>query len=99
MLAAGEAAEAKSHLADMGRAYNESCFIYINGGKFTMADNPKSFSEQWRDIIYQAHVNFLRKRDLFEDWKRFKANKKLKQDDFRLMSEYISLKEKQLQSE
>ena len=59
-----------------------------------MADNTKSFSEQWREIIYQAHVNFSRKRDLFEEWKRFKAGKKLKQDDFRLMSEFIYLKEK-----
>ncbi|MBQ4470272.1 MAG: hypothetical protein IJR35_11715 [Synergistaceae bacterium] len=59
-----------------------------------MADNTKSFSEQWREIIYQAHVNFLRKRDLFEEWKKFKAGKKLKQDDFRLMSEFIYLKEK-----
>ena len=44
-----------------------------------------------------AHVNFLRKRNLFEDWKRFKAGKKLKQDDFRLMSEFISITEKSQQ--
>ena len=56
--------------------------------------NTKSFSEQWRESIYIAHVNFLRKRNLFEDWKKFKAGKKLKQDDFRLMSEFINLMEK-----
>ena len=72
-------------------------YIYSYGGQ-NMPDNSKSFSEQWREIIYQAHVNFLRKRDLFEDWKKFKAGKKLKQDDFRLMSEYISLKEISLSS-
>ena len=59
-----------------------------------MADNTKSFSDLWRETLYTAHVNFLRKRNLFEDWKKFKAGKKLKQDDFRLMSEFISIAEK-----
>ena len=63
-----------------------------------MADNTntnpqKTFSELWRETIYTAHVNFLRKRDLYEDWKKFKAGKKLKQDDFRLMSEFIKIAE------
>ncbi|MBQ6435078.1 MAG: hypothetical protein IJJ09_03675 [Synergistaceae bacterium] len=63
-----------------------------------MADNmnanpQKTFSELWRETIYTAHVNFLRKRDLYEDWKKFKAGKKLKQDDFRLMSEFIKIAE------
>ena len=65
----------------------------FTGGLF-MPDNTKSFSEQWKEAIYMAHVNFLRKRNLFEDWKKFKAGKKLKQDDFRLMSEFINLLEK-----
>jgi hypothetical protein len=56
-----------------------------------MPDPAKSFSEQWREAMYMAHVNFLRKRNLFEDWKKFKAGKKLKQDDFRLMSEFIDM--------
>ena len=64
-----------------------------------MPDNTKSLSEQWRESIYMAHVNFLRKRNLFEDWKRFKANKKLKQDDFRLMSEFISIIDKSQQGQ
>ena len=59
-----------------------------------MPDNTKSFSDLWRETIYTAHVNFLRKRNLFEDWKKFKAGKKLRQDDFRLMSEFISIAEK-----
>ena len=59
-----------------------------------MPDNQKSFSALWREAIYTAHVNFLRKRGLFEDWKKFKAGKKLRQDDFRLMSEYINIAEK-----
>ncbi len=56
-----------------------------------MPDNTKSFSDLWRETIYTAHVNFLRKRNLFEDWKKFKAGKKLRQDDFRLMSEFIKI--------
>lgn len=56
-----------------------------------MPDNTKSFTDLWRETIYTAHVNFLRKRDLFEDWKKFKAGKKLRQDDFRLMSEFIRI--------
>ena len=63
-----------------------------------MPDNTKSFSMLWREAIYTAHVNFLRKRDLFEDWKKFKAGKKLHQDDFRLMSEYIIIAEKKQNS-
>lgn len=59
-----------------------------------MADNTKSFSDMWRESIYMAHVNFLRKRNLFDDWKKFKAGKKLRQDDYRLMSEFIKLVEK-----
>lgn len=59
-----------------------------------MADPTKSFSDLWREAIYTAHVNFLRKRNLFEDWKKFKAGKKLRQDDFRLMSQFISIAEK-----
>ncbi len=58
-----------------------------------MADT-KSLSELWRDALYMAHVNFLRKRNLFEDWKKFKAGKKLRQDDFRLMSQFIDIIEK-----
>jgi len=53
--------------------------------------NTKSFSDLWHEAIYTAHVNFLRKRDLFEDWKKFKAGKKLRQDDPRLMSEFIKI--------
>lgn len=63
-----------------------------------MADNVKSFSDLWREAIYTAHVNFLRKRDLFEEWKKFKAGKKLRQDDFRLMSEFIKIAEQKQQS-
>ena len=59
-----------------------------------MPDNTKTFMEQWKESIYMAHVNFLRKRELYEEWKKFKAGKKLKQDDFRLMSEFISMIEK-----
>ena len=54
--------------------------------------NTKSFTDLWHEAIYTAHVNFLRKRDLYDDWKKFKAGKKLRQDDFRLMSEFIKLK-------
>ena len=56
-----------------------------------MPENTKTFSELWREALYTAHVNFLRKRNLYEDWKKFKAGKKLKQDDFRLMTEFINL--------
>lgn len=63
-----------------------------------MPDNQKSFTEQWKEAMYMAHVNFLRKRNLYEDWKRFKTGKKLKQDDFRLMSEFISMAEKSQQN-
>ena len=44
-----------------------------------------------------AHVNFLRKRNLYEDWKRFKTGKKLQQNDTRLMYEFISIIEKSQQ--
>ena len=63
-----------------------------------MADNTKSFSDLWRETIYTAHVNFLRKRGLFEEWKKFKTGKKLRQDDFRLMSEFIKLAEQKQQT-
>ena len=59
-----------------------------------MAENTKSFGELWHEAIYTAHVNFLRKRNLYEDWKKFKAGKKLRQDDFRLMSDFIKFAEK-----
>ncbi len=62
-----------------------------------MPENTKTFSELWREAIYTAHVNFLRKRNLYEDWKKFKAGKKLKQDDFRLMTEFINLASKSQQ--
>lgn len=59
-----------------------------------MAEQTKSMSELWRDALYTAHVNFLRKRNLFEDWKKFKTGKKLRQDDFRLMTQFIEMIEK-----
>ena len=62
-----------------------------------MPENTKTFSELWREALYTAHVNFLRKRNLYEDWKKFKAGKKLKQDDFRLMTEFINLAAKSQQ--
>lgn len=62
-----------------------------------MPDNEKSLTAQWKESIYMAHVNFLRKRNLFEDWKKFKTGKKLKQDDFRLMSQFIEIIEKSQQ--
>ena len=60
--------------------------------------NVKSFTDLWHEAIYTAHVNFLRKRDLYDDWKKFKADadrkagRKLRQDDFRVMSDFIKLK-------
>ena len=63
-----------------------------------MPEQTKTFTELWREALYTAHVNFLRKRNLYEDWKRFKAGKKLKQDDFRLMTEFINLAAKSQQS-
>ena len=62
-----------------------------------MPENTKTFSELWRDTLYNAHVNFLRKRNLYDDWKKFIAGKKLKQDDFRLMTEFINLASKSQQ--
>ena len=56
-------------------------------------NSTKTFNDLWRETIYTAHVNFLRKRNLYDDWKKFKAGKKLKQDDFRLMSEFIKIAE------
>ena len=58
-----------------------------------MPDNTKSLTDLWRDAIYTAHVNFLRKRGLFEEWKKFKTGKKLRQDDFNLMSEFVRIAE------
>ena len=63
-----------------------------------MPEQTKTFTELWREALYTAHVNFLRKRNLYEDWKKFKAGKKLKQDDFRLMTEFINLASKSQQS-
>lgn len=63
-----------------------------------MPEQTKTFTELWREALYTAHVNFLRKRNLYEDWKKFKAGKKLKQDDFRLMTEFINLAAKSQQS-
>ena len=54
-----------------------------------MPEQEKTLSDEWRIAMYMAHVNFLQKRGLFEDWKRFKAHKKLKQDDPRLMAQFI----------
>ena len=62
-----------------------------------MPENTKTFSELWREALYTAHVNFLRKRNLYDDWKKFIAGKKLKQDDFRLMTEFINLASKSQQ--
>ena len=62
-----------------------------------MPEQTKTFTELWREALYTAHVNFLRKRNLYEDWKKFKAGKKLKQDDFRLMTEFINLAAKSQQ--
>ena len=62
-----------------------------------MPESTKTFSELWRDTLYNAHVNFLRKRNLYDDWKKFIAGKKLKQDDFRLMTEFINLASKSQQ--
>lgn len=59
-----------------------------------MAENIKSFSDLWWESLYTAHVNFLRKRNLYEDWKKFKAGKKFHQGDFRLMSDFIKIAEK-----
>ena len=64
-----------------------------------MPENTKSMSDLWREAIYTAHVNFLRKRNLFDDWKKFKAGKKLRQDDFKLMSEFIKIAEKNNQAQ
>lgn len=64
-----------------------------------MADNTKSFGDLWREALYTAHVNFLRKRNLYEDWKKFKAGKKFRQDDFRLMSDFIKIAEKSQEQE
>ena len=64
-----------------------------------MPDNQKSLTEQWNESIYMAHVNFLRKRNLFDDWKRFKNGKKLKQDDYRLMSQFIAMIDKPQQAD
>ena len=58
-----------------------------------MADT-KTLSELWIDTIYNAHVNFLRKRGLIDEWDKFKANKKMKRSDYRLMSEFINSLEK-----
>ena len=60
--------------------------------------NTKSFTDLWHEAIYTAHVNFLRKRDLYDDWKKFKADadrkagRKLRQDDFSVMNDFIKLK-------
>ena len=62
-----------------------------------MPDNEKSFTEQWKEAIYMAHVNFLRKRNLYEDWKKCKAGKKLQQNDTRLMYDFISIIDKSQQ--
>ena len=62
-----------------------------------MPDNEKSFIEQWKEAIYMAHVNFLRKRNLYEDWKKFKTGKKFQQNDTRLMYEFISIIDKSQQ--
>ncbi|MBQ7577393.1 MAG: hypothetical protein IJT21_03885 [Synergistaceae bacterium] len=59
--------------------------------------NGKTFLELWRDTLYNAHVNFLRKKNLYEEWNKFKSGKNLKQDDYRLMSEFIKLKDKEFQ--
>ena len=58
-----------------------------------MADT-KTLSELWIDTIYNAHVNFVRKRNLMDEWDKFKAGKKMKRSDYRLMSEFIKLIEK-----
>lgn len=53
--------------------------------------NTKSFTDLWYEAIYTAHVNFLRKRDLYEEWKKFKAGKNVRQDVFELMSKFIKI--------
>ena len=55
-----------------------------------MPEQEKTLLDEWKLAIYTAHVHFLQKRNLYEDWKRFKTGKKLRHDDPRLMFEFIN---------
>ena len=63
--------------------------IYPKSGGQIIIMPTKSLIELWHEAIYMAHVNFLNKHNLFDEWKKFKAGKKLKQDDYKLMSQFI----------
>ena len=72
-------------------SYN-SCYPKISQeAEPIMPEQEKTLSDEWRIAIYTAHVHFLQKRGLYEDWKRFKVGKKFKQDDPRLMAQYIDM--------
>ena len=50
----------------------------------------RSIMEEWQERKYMAFVNFLRKKDLFEDWKTFKAKVGKTQDQDKLMTTFLS---------
>lgn len=53
----------------------------------------RTLLEEWRERQYGAYVNFLRKQDMYEEWKKFKAGKR--QDENKLMLEFLTKKEKE----
>lgn len=44
---------------------------------------------EWQERQYMAYVNFLRKRELFEEWKAFKAGKN-HMDQYKLMLDFLN---------
>ena len=51
----------------------------------------KSITEEWQERQYMAFVNFLRKKDLYEDWKSFKAKAGRDfPDQYKLMLTFLS---------
>ena len=61
-----------------------------------MSEN-KGLLEEWQERQYMAYVNFLRKKELFEEWKAFKAGKG-RLDQYKLMLDFLNRVERRQQS-
>lgn len=59
----------------------------------------RTLMDEWKERQYGAYVNFLRKQGegVYEEWKKFKAGKR--QDENKLMLEFLIKKEKERSGE
>ncbi|MBQ9564030.1 MAG: hypothetical protein IJU98_00450 [Synergistaceae bacterium] len=61
------------------------------GNEAQSGSQARNIMEEWQERKYMAFVNFLRKKNLFEDWKGFKARAGKSQPDLdKLMTTFLS---------